>query len=168
MDRKLTLYILLGMVLGVVVGQMLNQLVPAEVIKESIAPWFKLLSDIFLNLIKMLVAPLVLSTIVVGIAHMGGTGALGRVGVRTLFWFILASIVSLCLGLAMVHLLQPGVGLNLPLPPENAESGIAAASVNLKDFITHLVPKSSTSVWKSHRLATDASRIWNDFQVPLA
>jgi L-cystine uptake protein TcyP (sodium:dicarboxylate symporter family) len=57
MDRKLTLYILLGMVLGVVVGQALNQLVPAEVIKADIAPWFKLLSDIFLNLIKMLVAP---------------------------------------------------------------------------------------------------------------
>ena len=81
MDRKLTLYILAGMVLGVIVGQMLNQMVPADVIKESIAPWFKLLSDIFLNLIKMLVAPLVLSTIVVGIAHMGDSAALGRIGV---------------------------------------------------------------------------------------
>lgn len=71
MDRKLTLYILVGMVLGVIVGQVLNQTIDPAVIKESIAPWFKLLSDIFLNLIKMLVAPLVLSTIVVGIGRLG-------------------------------------------------------------------------------------------------
>jgi hypothetical protein len=114
MDRKLTLYILAGMVLGVIVGQVLNQMVPADVIKADIAPWFKLLSDIFLNLIKMLVAPLVLSTIVVGIAHMGDSAALGRIGVRALTWFITASLVSIGLGLILVNLFQPGVGAPIP------------------------------------------------------
>jgi|CXWL01.1.fsa_nt_gi Na+/H+-dicarboxylate symporter len=108
----------------------------------EIADNFSLITDIFLRLIKMIIAPLVLSTLVVGIAHMGGTGGLGRVGVRTLVWFILASIVSLCLGLALVHVLQPGVDTGLTLPPADADSGIQAAAVNLKDFITHLVPKS--------------------------
>jgi Na+/H+-dicarboxylate symporter len=89
----------------------------------------------------MIIAPLVLSTLVVGIAHMGGTGALGRVGVRTLLWFVTASIVSLCLGLVMVHALQPGVGLGLPLPAES-ESAVQASALNLRDFITHLVPRS--------------------------
>ena len=140
-QRYFTLIVLVAMALGVLVGWRLHETQP-EARWVEVAGYFQIVTDIFLRLIKMIIAPLVFSTLIVGIAHMGGTGALGRVGVRTLFWFILASIVSLCLGLAMVHLLQPGVGLNLPLPPENAESGIAAASVNLKDFITHLVPKS--------------------------
>ncbi len=110
MDRRLTFYILIGMVLGVIVGQVLYTMVPGTVIKESIAPWLKLLSDIFLHLIKMLVAPLVLSTIVVGIAHMGDSSALGRIGFRALAWFITASFISIGLGLLMVNLLQPGVG----------------------------------------------------------
>ena len=109
MDRRLTLYILIGMVLGVAVGQVLHLSLDPAVIKESIAPWLKLLSDIFLNLIKLLVAPLVLSTIVVGIAHMGDSTALGRIGFRAITWFITASLISIGLGLVMVNLFQPGV-----------------------------------------------------------
>lgn len=114
MDRRLTLYILIGMVLGVIVGQVLYTQVGAAVIKESIAPWLKLLSDIFLHLIKLLVAPLVLSTIVVGIAHMGDSSALGRIGTRAIAWFITASLISIGLGLIMVNLFQPGIGAPIP------------------------------------------------------
>jgi Na+/H+-dicarboxylate symporter len=67
---------------------------------------------------------------------------LGRVGVRSLGWFILASLVSLSLGLLLVNLLHPGVGLNLPLPPATAASGVETAVFNLKDFVSHLVPQS--------------------------
>ena len=94
----------------------------------------------FLRLIKMIIAPLVFSTLVAGIAHMGDIAALGRVGVRSLGWFILASLVSLTLGLILVTLLHPGVGLNLPIPPATAASGVETAAFNLKDFVTHLVP----------------------------
>jgi Na+/H+-dicarboxylate symporter len=69
-----------------------------------------IITDIFLRLIKMIIAPLVFSTLVVGIAHMEDSAAIGRVGVKTLGWFMLASLVSLTLGLIMVHLLQPGAG----------------------------------------------------------
>jgi Na+/H+-dicarboxylate symporter len=109
MDRRLTWYILGGMILGVIVGQILYSMVDPAVVKESVAPWFKLLSDIFLNLIKLLVAPLVLSTIVVGIAHMGDSSALGRIGFRAIAWFITASFISIGLGLLMVNLPQKRV-----------------------------------------------------------
>src|SRR5262245_62916691 len=138
MQRFLTLFVLVAMIAGVAVGYVLHQQQPSAN-WPAIAGYFKLVTDVFLRLIKMIIAPLVLSTLVVGIAHMGGTGALGRVGVRTLLWFITASIFSLLLGLVMVHWLQPGVGLDLTpasgTPPE-------ASALNLNDFITHLVPSS--------------------------
>ena len=94
----------------------------------------------FLRLIKMIIAPLVFSTLVAGIAHMGDIAALGRVGIRSLGWFILATFVSLTLGLILVTALHPGVGLNLPIPPSNAASGVETAAFNLKDFVSHVVP----------------------------
>ena len=105
MQRFLTLFVLAAMIAGVAVGYVLHQQQPSAS-WPAIAANFKLITDIFLRLIKMIIAPLVLSTLVVGIAHMGGTGSLGRVGVRTLFWFITASIISLLLGLGIVHVLQ--------------------------------------------------------------
>ncbi len=73
---------------------------------------------------------------------MGDVAALGRVGVRSILWFVLASLISLTLGLILVSLLQPGVGLNLPLPPVTASAGVETAAFNLKDFVSHLVPQS--------------------------
>jgi Na+/H+-dicarboxylate symporter len=90
----------------------------------------------------MIIAPLVFATLVAGIAHMGDLAALGRVAVRSLGWFIGASLVSLTLGLIIVSALQPGVGLNLPIPPATAASGIETAAFNLKDFVSHVVPAS--------------------------
>ena len=139
MQRYLTLFVLVAMIAGVAVGYVLHQQQPSAS-WPAIAANFKLVTDIFLRLIKMIIAPLVLSTLVVGIAHMGGTGSLGRVGVRTLLWFITASVFSLLLGLTIVHLLQPGVGLRLPMP-EGANAPQASA-LNLNDFVTHLVPTS--------------------------
>ncbi|PZO68875.1 MAG: dicarboxylate/amino acid:cation symporter [Pelagerythrobacter marensis] len=143
MDRRLTLYILLGMVLGVAVGQILNTSLAPEVIQQNVAPWLKLLSDIFLNLIKMLVAPLVLSTIVVGIAHMGDSAALGRIGVRALAWFITASLISIGLGLLMVNLFQPGIGA--PIPDAAAASSAVGEVKELKatEFILSVFPKNA-------------------------
>lgn len=152
MDRKLTLYILIGMVLGVIVGQLLNQMVPADVIKSSIAPWFKLLSDIFLNLIKMLVAPLVLSTIVVGIAHMGDSAALGRIGVRALLWFITASLVSIGLGLVLVNFFQPGVGAPIPDVATAAAAVGEVKELKATDFILSIFPKNAVEALATNNI----------------
>lgn len=152
MDRKLTLYILAGMVLGVIVGQLLNQSLPAEVIKTDIAPWLKLLSDIFLNLIKMLVAPLVLSTIVVGIAHMGDSAALGRIGVRALMWFITASLISIGLGLVLVNFFQPGVGAPIPDVASAAATVGEVKELKATDFILSIFPKNAVEALATNNI----------------
>lgn len=152
MDRKLTLYILAGMILGVIVGQILHANVDADVIKADIAPWCKLLSDIFLNLIKMLVAPLVLSTIVVGIAHMGDSSALGRIGFRSIAWFIIASLISIGLGLIMVNLFQPGVGA--PIPDAAAATAAVGEVKELKatEFLLSIFPKNAVEAMATNNI----------------
>jgi Na+/H+-dicarboxylate symporter len=127
-----------AMILGVLTGFLINTQLPAEQAKAA-AGNLSIITDIFLRLIRMIIAPLVFSTLVVGIAHMEDSAAIGRVGVKTLAWFMLASLVSLTIGLVMVQLLQPGAGLALPPP---AESGVATSGFSLKEFISHLVPAS--------------------------
>ena len=147
MANKLTRFILIALVLGLIVGWATHASIddgtPASTARlKSIADYLGIVTALFLRLIKMIIAPLVFSTLVVGIAHMGDTAALGRVGARSLGWFIGASLVSLSLGLLLVNLLQPGVGLHLPLPAANAASGVDQSTFSLKDFITHVVPSS--------------------------
>jgi Na+/H+-dicarboxylate symporter len=147
MAKRLTRYILIALVLGVVAGWSINAAIDdgspqAAARLKAIADYLSIVTTLFLRLIKMIIAPLVFSTLVAGIAHMGNIAALGRVAVRSLLWFVLASLVSLTLGLILVTLLQPGVGLNLPLPPVTAASGVATAAFSFDKFITHLVPQS--------------------------
>src|SRR3982750_909835 len=147
MAKKLTRFILMALVLGIIAGWATNYAIddgtPASAERlKSIADYLSIVTALFLRLIKMIIAPLVFSTLVAGIAHMGDVAALGRVGVRSIAWFILASLVSLTLGLILVTALHPGVGLNLPLPPATAGSGVETAAFNLKDFVSHLVPAS--------------------------
>ena len=150
MDRRLTLYILMGMVLGVVAGWLVFTFIPkgpvtvwpfgAEAdLKDLYLKSFGLLSSIFLNLIKMLVAPLILSTIVVGIAHMGDSAALGRIGFRAITWFIIASLISIGLGLLMVNFFQPGVGVDVSAA--TAATVGEVAKLDFFDFVLHIFPK---------------------------
>src|SRR5438105_9228930 len=147
MAKRLTRFILIALVLGIIAGWATNAAIDdgtpqsAAHLKE-IADYLSIVTALFLRLIKMIIAPLVFSTLVAGIAHMGDVAALGRVGFRSVLWFILASLVSLTLGLILVSLLQPGVGLNLPLPPVTSTAGVETAAFNLKDFVSHLVPAS--------------------------
>ncbi|MDT7933122.1 MAG: dicarboxylate/amino acid:cation symporter [Sphingomonadaceae bacterium] len=141
MAKRLTTLILIGLVTGIALGIALNQvLAPAE--QKVVAGYLGIITAVFLRLIKMIIAPLVFATLVAGIAHMGDTTALGRIGVRTLLWFLAASLVSLTLGLALVHLFDPGAGLRLPLPSAGESAGLAKAKFDLKEFVTHLVPTS--------------------------
>src|SRR5215831_18999063 len=107
LKRFLPALIAAAMVLGVLVGFLINTHLSPEDAKAA-AGNLSIITDIFLRLIRMIIAPLVFSTLVVGIAHMEDTAAIGRVGVKTIAWFLMASLMSLTLGLIMVHLLQPG------------------------------------------------------------
>jgi Na+/H+-dicarboxylate symporter len=147
MAKKLTRYILIALVFGIIAGLALHYAIddgtPAsEALLAEIAKYLSIVTTLFLRLIKMIIAPLVFATLVAGIAHMGDIAALGRVAVRSLGWFIGASLVSLTLGLILVSALHPGVGLNLPLPPVAAASGVETAAFSFDKFITHVVPQS--------------------------
>lgn len=102
---------------------------------------FSLFADIFLRLIKMIVAPLVLCTLIVGVAKLGDINSVGRIGGKTLLWFLCASLLSLLLGLILVNIFQPGIAMHLPLP-ENNESVVARVAFSLKDFLYHMFPSS--------------------------
>lgn len=126
--EKLAIYIVIAMILGIGFGWLVN----TKAISVDMS-YVSLMSTLFLRAIKMIIAPLVFSTLVIGIAHMGNTGGIGRVGMKALGWFVIASLISLFLGLLFANLLEPGVGAGL-IPP-NAEQ-IAASKAKLDSFQT--------------------------------
>src|ERR1700754_2028934 len=93
-------------------------------IREDKLEVFTILSDIFLRLIKMIVAPLVFTTLVVGVAKVGDIKAVGRIGGKTMLWFVSATLVSLLLGMVLVNLYEPGKTMHLPLPDSHLSTGI--------------------------------------------
>ncbi len=105
--------------------------------------YFTALSEnIFLRLIKMIVALLVFSTLVVGVARLGDMKAVGRIGGKTMLWFLSASFVSLFLGMILVNIFQPGTTMHLPIPDIDAATGIEKATISFKEFLNHVFPKS--------------------------
>jgi Na+/H+-dicarboxylate symporter len=141
-SNRLTTYIMVSLFLGIAVGYACNSLASPDQAKV-IAGYFAILSDIFLRMIKMVIAPLVFATIVSGISSLGASGgAVGRIAVKALAWFIVASVVSLLIGLLLANLLQPGHGLDLALPEVNATTNLQTSSLNLKDFAAHVFPVS--------------------------
>jgi Na+/H+-dicarboxylate symporter len=138
--NRLTTWILVALALGIVAGYILNTTMAAYT--ASYSETMSLLTTMFLRLIKMIIAPLVFSTLVVGIARMGDAGEVGRVGVKTLAWFFIASVMSLALGLVLVNLFRPGDALKGTLDMAAHATNLATSSLTLKDFITHLIPTS--------------------------
>jgi Na+/H+-dicarboxylate symporter len=130
------------MILGIVVGYILHAAIPDPKEATIVAGYFTIITDLFLRLIKMIIAPLVFSMLVVGIAHMGDTESIGRIGLKAMAWFIAASLVSLTLGMVMVNILRPGENLGLPLPEASASTNLKVSALTLKEFVTHLVPRS--------------------------
>jgi Na+/H+-dicarboxylate symporter len=139
-STRLTKLILIGLVLGVCLGLLVFNAYPQQA--AGFAAVADLLPGIFLRLIKMIIAPLVFSTLVVGIAKMGDVRAVGRVGLKTFGWFIFASLISLTLGTVLVNLFHPGTMLHIPLPDGAAHGDVTASGLTVKDFIGHTFPVS--------------------------
>src|SRR6187402_153200 len=108
----LTGQILIAMLLGAILGVIVHNNVAAESAQEF-SNKIKMLATIFIRLVQMIIAPLVITTLVVGIAKLGDIKSVGRIGGKALGWFFTASFISLLIGLFWVNVLQPGVGLNL-------------------------------------------------------
>lgn len=139
--NKLTLFIVVFMLAGILSGAVINSWASPGVV-TAWADNITLLTDIFLRLIKMVIAPLVFSTLTVGIMRLGETSTIGRVGGKAMLWFISSSVLSILVGLFVVSLEQPGSGLNLAIPLEATDTGLAVSGMSLKGFLTHTIPTS--------------------------
>ena len=141
---SLIVQIFAGMLLGIIVGYFW----------KDFAPSLHILSDIFMRFIKMIIAPLVFSVLVVGVAKVGDFKSVGRIGIKTLLYFTTAAIISLLLGLMLVNVFAPGKKMHLELPPANAEvAGVQAAKeFDTKNFINHIIPESIVDVMAKNEI----------------
>src|SRR6185437_448685 len=139
---KLTHWIMISMILGVAVGYLCHRLAPDSNATKAIAANFAVVSQIFLRLIRMIIAPLVFATLTSGIASMGNAKAIGRIGIRAVGLFIVASLIALSIGLVFVNLTRPGANLNIPLPTADEATHLQTSALNVKDFLTHVFPNS--------------------------
>ena len=141
--NRLTLYILIAMVLGVAVGFYVHENYSAEVIKKFSAN-ISLLTTIFLRMVQMIIAPVVFATLVVGIAKLGDLKTVGRVGGKAMLWFISASLISLSLGLILVTIFKPGVGVDISKADPSVLTDLLEKSkgFSLSKFVEHVVPRS--------------------------
>lgn len=113
---------------------------------------FSLIADIFLRLIKMIVAPLVFTTLVTGVAKLGDIKSVGRIGGKTLAWFFTMSFISLLLGAVLVNLFKPGVAMHLPIPDIGTDTGVKKTAMTLKDFLYHVFPASFTDAMAKNEI----------------
>lgn len=138
---RITTYIIIALIAGIILGFVLNKNIAPDRIEKITEP-FSLLPDVFLRLIKMIVAPLVFFTLVVGVAKLGDVKAVGRIGAKTLLWFVCASLVSLILGMILVNLFKPGIAMQLPLPEKGTAAAVPGAGLTLREFLHHVFPTS--------------------------
>jgi proton glutamate symport protein len=129
---SLTTQILAGLVLGAVVGAVWPHAGVAS----------KPLADAFLRLIKMIIAPLVFSTLVAGVAGTGDLKAMGRIGLKAIVYFEVATTIALVIGLELVNVFQPGAGLAVPLADTTTVAAIARNQQSGWDMLLHVVPTS--------------------------
>ncbi|SAI73832.1 proton/sodium-glutamate symport protein [Bordetella ansorpii] len=142
MKNRLTLSIAIAMLLGVAVGYACHVSITGAAQLKEVAGYFSIITDIFLRLIKMIIAPLVFATLVSGLAGLDSGGEVGRIGLRSVLWFVCASLVSLGIGLVMANVTAPGAGLNLTAPASEVTTGLNTSGLNVKDVITHAFPTS--------------------------
>lgn len=151
--KNLTLWIFIGLVLGIVVGWSVNSINEnnAENIK-TYTEYASLGSIIFLKLIKLIIGPLVLSTLVVGVAGIGDAKTVGRMSVKTIGWFVFASLVSLTLGLIIVNLFQPGIDFKSQVINQTSNLNLKKSDFTLHHFIDQLVPENIFVALSSHKM----------------
>jgi Na+/H+-dicarboxylate symporter len=148
---SLTGWIMIAMVAGVLLGLWVYYNGNPGLV-QGYSAVINVVTDVFLRLIKMIIAPLVFSTLVVGIAKLGDIKAVGRIGGKALLWFLCASFLSLFLGMIFMHGLSLGSELNLPLPPAGASTGIEGGPVPFRTFITNIVPVSIFDALAQNRI----------------
>ncbi len=136
-----TLYVVVALIAGIITGELFNLTLASAELKPVIG-FFGAMTDVFLRLVKMIIAPLVFATLVVGMAKMGDIKTVGRVGIKAMLWFFSASIFSLLLGMLLVNFFEPGSSLHIALPEVGARTGLPEVAPTLGNFVAHMFPKS--------------------------
>jgi Na+/H+-dicarboxylate symporter len=141
--NRLTIFIILAMILGAATGYLVFENGSAE-FKSDFSKNIKLLSTIFIRLVQMIIAPLVFTTLVVGIAKLGDLKTVGRVGGKAILWFITASLVSLLIGLVLVNYFRPGQYIDLSQQDTAGLQDLMGKqqAFSLQNFVEHVIPKS--------------------------
>lgn len=141
-QNKLFFAIIFALIIGVIMGGVVHLYYPQNA--KGFSDNIKLLGTIFIRLVQMIIAPLVFTTLVVGIAKMNDMRMIGRVGTKAMLWFITASLVSLFIGLILVNWLEPGKVTQLPIQDTASAAELLTTSkgFSLEDFVKHIIPKS--------------------------
>ncbi|QDR82779.1 dicarboxylate/amino acid:cation symporter [Sporomusa termitida] len=126
----LTTQIFIGLILGVIFGYAF----------PKYAVELKPVGDMFIRMIKMIVVPLVFSSLVMGIAGTGDFKKLGRLGAKTILWFEIATTLALIVGLVVVNVFQPGVGVNVTGGDASVAAAAANKSIDMTQMLVNIVP----------------------------
>jgi Na+/H+-dicarboxylate symporter len=140
--KKLPRNIAAAIALGILVGWLCHHFSADANAAKNVASYFNMVTDIFLRMIKMIIAPLVFATLVCGISSLGSSSAVSRIGLRAMIWFVSASMLSLGLGMFLVNFFEPGVGMNLEIPKVATAAAVNIGDFSLKAFIGHVFPRS--------------------------
>lgn len=144
-QKKLLKYIVVAILLGILTGWICHHFFNEGEQLKQIASYLNIPTDIFLRLIKMIIAPLVFATIVSGIVSMGKSTSIGSITLKSMTWFITASFVSLAIGMGLANFFQPGAALDLVLPTAqqlSSSSAPATTGFTLQSFLSHVFPRS--------------------------
>jgi Na+/H+-dicarboxylate symporter len=141
--NRLTFYILGAMLAGIITGIIVNK-AGSPAFTQEFSTDIKLLATLFIRMVQMIIAPLVFSTLVVGIAKLGDLKSVGRVGGKALIWFVTASLCSLLIGMFFVNLLKPGIGMGLSSGDLGSVQDLVGKTkgFSLQNFVEHVIPKS--------------------------
>ncbi|SNS24019.1 aerobic C4-dicarboxylate transport protein [Humidesulfovibrio mexicanus] len=128
-------------IMGICIGIALGVVFPG---KEGLAAQMKPFGDAFIKMIKMIIAPIIFCTVVVGIAKMGDMGKVGRVGIKAMLYFWTMTLMALIIGLVVVNTYKPGVGMNLDVSTLDMSAvekyAGSAQKLSTVDFIMHIIP----------------------------
>ncbi|TGD59452.1 dicarboxylate/amino acid:cation symporter [Flavobacterium humi] len=140
---NLTVQILIAMLLGGALGMFIHNNYSEAAAKEF-SGYIKMLATIFIRLVQMIIAPLVVTTLIVGIAKLGDIKSVGRIGGKALGWFFTASFISLLIGMFWVNVLQPGTGLHLSDVDVSTAAEVTdkTQGFSAQNFVEHIIPKS--------------------------
>jgi len=137
--KKLFKSLYVQVIIAIVIGVLLGYFFP------SLAVQLKPLGDAFIKLIKMMIAPVIFCTIVIGIAGMEDMKKVGRVGLKAILYFEAVSTIALIIGLVFINILQPGKGMNVDpatIDPSGVQSYISSSHSNdIVSFLTHIIPE---------------------------